>query len=239
MRYVNAWRPFGLIIGALGAGVILGLVVSLFSCRASGILTGPKEEAYLILAATLYTQGETLEAMKVYLNSYAPRDASEAMLRLADKYERSGERKKLQQARDLRLLAESLKFGRDLEPVRQTQATTTPASPEPIITASNVTTSGAQSPAQSKPTTSEPPPTRTPTAPLSGRAVARPASGGAIMREQPSTKAAWVASLQNGTPVEIIRVVEGEAVDPAENRWYLVKANDKTGYVYFKLIAGE
>lgn len=59
------------------------------------------------------------------------------------------------------------------------------------------------------------------------------------MREQPNTKSAMLGSLPNGTKVEIVRVVEGEAVDPAENRWYLVKVENKAGYVYFKLIAGE
>jgi Bacterial SH3 domain len=59
------------------------------------------------------------------------------------------------------------------------------------------------------------------------------------MRDQPSTKGVMVGSLPNGTKVDIVRVVEGEAIDPAEDRWYLVKFEIKTGYVYFKLLAAE
>ncbi len=48
-----------------------------------------------------------------------------------------------------------------------------------------------------------------------------------------------VGSLSYGAKVEIVRVVEGEAVDPVENRWYLVKSENKTGFIYFKLLAAE
>lgn len=242
MSYVDKWRPFGLLVAVLLSGFLLGIVVSLFSCSSSGTLTGAKEESYLVLAATLYGQGESLGAMKVYLNSFGPRDPATAMLQIADKYEKSGDRKKQQQARDLRQLGEALKEGREPEGMRTGSLTEAPRQTTPIASPTGPTPLEPQASALAQqPTaiaTPAPAADSTPT-PISGRGVARPASGGAVMREQPSTKAPWIASLQNGAQVEIIRVVEGEAVDSSEPRWYLVKAGDKTGYVYFKLIAAE
>ncbi|MBI2955598.1 MAG: SH3 domain-containing protein [Chloroflexi bacterium] len=243
VRVGNTWRPFGLVVGAVLSGLLLGIIIGLFSCNSSGTLSGTKEESYLVLAATLYGQGESLGAMKVYLKSFGPRDPGAAMLQLADKYEKSNDRKKEQQARDLRQLGESLKLGREVQPV-QASATGSQApgvTPTPPAPPSQPTS--AAKPAAPTPTTAPAPqPTFTsgpaPTA-LSGQGVARPSNGGAIMREQPSTTSAMVGSLANGQKVEIVRVVEGEAVDTTERRWYLVKFGDKTGYVYFKLIASE
>ena len=244
VTYANNLRPFGLVIGSILSGLVLGILITLVSCGSSGTLSGAKEESYLVLAATLYSQGESLGAMKVYLNSLAPRDPATVLLQLADKYDKSNDRKKQQQAKDIRQLAEALKMGRDPDPLASMASN--PLTQTETITVPNQspqTSPAAQpsTPAQVAPP--PPPPTPTPNATppaLSGKGVARPASGGgAIMREQPNTKSAWVASLPNGTPVEIIKVVQGEAVDTAESRWYLVKAQNKTEYVYFKLIAGE
>ena len=244
VTYVDSWRPFALLGGALLGGLIIGLVITLYSCSPSGVLRGSREDSYLVLAATLYGEGESLEAMKVYLNSYAPRDPASAMLQLADRYEKSSDRKKQQQAKDLRQLGEALKLGREPAASRPTVASNIAPGVSPTTT--TATQLSVPSPAAGAPAASSvvtpPPPTPTtgpgPTSPaLSGRAVARPSgSGGAIMRQQPNTKSAWVGSLPNGTKVEIIRVVQGEAVDPAESRWYEVKFENKTGYVYFKLI---
>jgi hypothetical protein len=208
-------------------------------------LNASKEESYLVLAATLYSQGESLGAMKVYLNSFAPRDPSDAMVQLAQKYENSGDRKKQQQAKDLKQLGEALRMGREPEPVTTPTAIVQASvdaipSPTPLPVAP---TAPAVAKAVTPPTATpaaQPTQTSAPSAPLTGRGVARPSgANGAIMREQPNTKSAMIGSLANGTNVEIVSVTQGEAVDSAENRWYLVKHENKTGYVYFKLIAGE
>lgn len=45
-----------------------------------------------------------------------------------------------------------------------------------------------------------------------------------------------VAYLGHGAPVEVLEVVEGQAIDETEPRWYLIRFDGQTGYVYFKLI---
>lgn len=57
-----------------------------------------------------------------------------------------------------------------------------------------------------------------------------------MLREQPSTKSKSLAGIPTGTRVEILRIVQGEAIDPVEPRWYEVRYSGMTGYVYFKLI---
>lgn len=60
---------------------------------------------------------------------------------------------------------------------------------------------------------------------------------GANIRAEPKSNSALVTSLPVGTKVEILNIVEGEAVDGSEKRWYHIRwAGDKTGYVYFKLL---
>jgi len=114
------------------------------------------------------------------------------------------------------------------------------ATPRPIHTptppqANNTT------PAPSTATT--PVSTASPTQPAStpvvtGTGVARPVGeNAAVLREEASTTSRAIASIPTGTRVEILKIVQGEAIDPVEPRWYWVKYGDKTGYVYFKLIA--
>lgn len=233
-------------IGSVLSGLVLGTLITLVSCGSTTSLSGTREEAYLSLAATLYGQGESLTAMKVYLNSYAPRDPATALLQLAEKYEQSSDRKKQQQVRDLKRLGEALKMGRDPEagalpassPVTAAQPIVSNPSASPQVLASSPPNPNPL--AQAQPAPSPTPVQSTTPTPISNKGVARPSGGnGAIMREQPTTKSAWIASLPNGAAVEILKVVDGEAVDSAEPRWYLVKAGNKTGYVYFKLIAAE
>ncbi len=245
---VDRWKPFGLVIGVLVTGLFLGLVIGLQSCAPSNVLTGAKEESYLALASTLYSQGESIEAMKVYLNSLGSHEPSVAILQLADKYERSDDRKKQQQSRDLRQLGDALRIGREPaapREVAESTATPAPVLPTPPSTATAARPSEPVTQTQSTQTPAKPTPVPTPitavppaAATLPSKGVARPASGGgAILRTQPSTKSEWAGSLSNGAEVDIVKIVEGEAVDPAEPRWYLVKYQNLSGYVYFKLIA--
>jgi hypothetical protein len=71
-----------------------------------------------------------------------------------------------------------------------------------------------------------------------GYGTAIPAYGGAaVMREEPSTEAEAVGSIALDERVLVIRVVEGEAIDPVESRWWEVEYAGVRGFVYYKLIS--
>ena len=71
-----------------------------------------------------------------------------------------------------------------------------------------------------------------------------PASGtiltAARLRSQPTTDSEQLGVLPEGATVRIKNILDGEAVDPVEPRWYHVTYEDLEGYVYYSLIsAGE
>ncbi len=84
------------------------------------------------------------------------------------------------------------------------------------------------------PTTAVPPSSPTPTP----RPATITSSGGegAVLRKEPTTGSDALANLSHGTPVEVLQVVNGEAIDETEPRWYKIRYGGLTGYVYFKLI---
>jgi hypothetical protein len=57
------------------------------------------------------------------------------------------------------------------------------------------------------------------------------------MRDKPSTEAEAVGSIALDEQVLVIRVVEGEAIDPVESRWWEVEYAGVRGFVYYKLIS--
>jgi uncharacterized protein YgiM (DUF1202 family) len=56
--------------------------------------------------------------------------------------------------------------------------------------------------------------------------------GHANMRSRPSTEVAVLSKISNGTSVEII----GETTNSSGQRWYEVKVNDQTGWVFSELL---
>lgn len=240
VHFADKWRPFGLVAGVSAVGLLLGIVVGLFACSPGGRLTGAKEERYYVLAARLYSQGESLDATKAYLAPLASQDLSAILMALADKYGSSSDENRRSEAQDLRRLGEALRPGEGLlsSLERVPLPSVAPLIGQPSASGeSNISTTPTASPTPTPvPATPTPPGPQRP-APISGIGVAKPAGGGgAILREQPSTTSAWIASVPTGAKVEVLRVVEGEAVDPVEPRWYQVKYAGKTGYLYFKLI---
>lgn len=82
-----------------------------------------------------------------------------------------------------------------------------------------------------------PAPTRTPNPDALGYGTAVPAYGGAaVIRAAPNTEAEAVGSIPLEEQVLVIRIVEGEAIDPVESRWWEVEYGDVHGFVYHKLI---
>ncbi len=62
-------------------------------------------------------------------------------------------------------------------------------------------------------------------------------SGGANLRSRPTTGASVLVVLANEEQVEILDVVEGEAVDGVDSRWYRVESGQVEGYVYRSSLA--
>lgn len=240
VHLADKWRPFGLVAGVSAVGLILGIVVGLFACSPGGRLTGAKEERYYVLAAKLYSQGESLDATKAYLAPLTSQDLSAVLTALADKYDSSSDEDRRSEAHDLRRLGEALHSSQGLlsSLERVPLPSATPLISQPAASGeSNISTTPTVSPTPAPvPATPTSPAPQRPE-PINGIGVAKPAGGGgAILREQPSTKSAWIASVPTGAKVEVLKVVEGEAVDPVEPRWYQVKYAGKIGYLYFKLI---
>jgi len=243
--FVAAWRSFALVAGVSLLGILLGIVVGLFAFRPAGVLSAAEEERYYVLASKLYAQGESLDSMKAYLSAAGSRDIASTVERLASKYEQSGDGAKRAEAADLRQMAEALRtspgvlssVGRAPTPSDVRLASQSPVNPDAPLSAQPVST-----PALPQAVTT-PAPEPTPTTSSirqSTTGVAQPAGGGgAVLREQPSTKSKAVAGIPNGEKVEILEIVQGEAIDPVEPRWYHIRFGEKTGYVYFKLIVPQ
>jgi Bacterial SH3 domain len=115
--------------------------------------------------------------------------------------------------------------------------------PVPIVVATPVPTEAAPSV-----TTPAPPPAAAPAAPTAKPTVTRPTATQntatikspdrqpVFYRKQPQAKATAVGTLPYGTKVTILGVVQGQAVDPGESRWYKIAVNGHEGYVYAKYV---
>lgn len=85
--------------------------------------------------------------------------------------------------------------------------------------------------------TQRPAPTPTLKPSYLGYGTAVPAYGGAaVIREEPTTEAEALGSIPLDGRVLVIRLVEGEAIDPVEPRWWEVDYEGVRGFVYYKLI---
>lgn len=129
-----------------------------------------------------------------------------------------------------------------LAPATPTATPTPPASPTPTVVAAP-----ASSPTPTLVPTPTPrpapwatpparPATPTPSAPA-WPAISRPAYGGAaVIRAAPTTAAEAVGAIPLGETVEVLGIVQGEAIDPAEPRWFRVRYRGTEGFVYGKLL---
>lgn len=259
------WQTMLPVLAALIIGGIAGLILGaqFFNpIRASGNVNS---EACLVLASELYGQGEGIEVVQEHLRALGYENAAPALERLADDYEASGELPKKRLSTELRQLAAALTSSGSeaaspaaiamASPPSTPLAASPTAAPQPTRSATPTPTEAAQSPtsvAIASPTqpaiatpTQRTEPTVLPTAtqwPSEPTQTTRPAhitsSGGqgAIMREQPTTNSDIVDYLSHGDAVEVLDIVDGEAIDETEPRWYHIKSGNLTGYVYFKLI---
>lgn len=114
---------------------------------------------------------------------------------------------------------------------RPTQAPAPTQAPEPA------TATATAAPPKPTATNTPRPPAPTPTPQGLGWGTAVPAYGGAaVIRAEPNSQSAAIASIPLGDRVYVFRLVEGEAIDPVESRWWEVNYQGIRGFVYYKLI---
>ena len=237
------WLQGTTLAAALAVGVLAGLMVGTRACTPAAP-PGVQEDEYLVLLATLYSHGESLDSIRSRLNSIGYDNAAEALASLSEEYAVSKDRKQQRQAEDLRQLADAL-LGEVAIPTLAARATATPTGVAGEATAAGpaaVTPSvqAAEAPPTSQPAASAAPTaTSSPAPPPSGRGVIQTSDGtSARLRTQPTVQTTdnVIAGLPPGTEVELLELVEGDPIDPAESRWYKVKHGEFTGYVYYKLV---
>lgn len=254
------WQTLVPVLAALLIGGVLGLIGGAQIFGNTAAASNVSSEACLVLASELYRQGESLTVVQEHLQALGYENAGSSLAKLADEYESSGDLRKKRISADLRQLAEALTSDAR---ATSTPIMVAASSPQPTTTRHSPTTTPTTAPAPPTPTrkptappTSTPKPTSVvkPTAvpteapPVPTRPPAEPtpevrpatitSSGGegAIVRSKPTMESTAVAYLGHGAPVEVLQVVEGQAIDETEPRWYLIRFNGQTGYVYFKLI---
>ena len=243
------WKP-SLVFVVLAAGLLLGVALGLrgrfFNQTAS------LEEHYMLLVSDLYAQGVPLTTVRDRLLSLGYKNPSVAVLSVADQLANSNDTIKRQEADQLHQFAEALVADTgsssassvSIQPVPTSPPVTTPASLTPVAGSAAVSTPAAQTPTPSpspeatanpaESVGSAPPPQ---SAAAQGSGVVQTSDRQpALVRRNPTQKSPAVAIVPFGTKVQILGIVQGEAIDPTEARWYHISYNGHVGYVYYKLI---
>jgi hypothetical protein len=236
------WQTALPIVAALVVGAIVGLVLGAQFFGTAKASENVSSQTCLILASELFRQGESIEVVQEHLTALGYNNAAPTVLKLADDYAALDEPLKKRQSVDLRQLGEALLVAADrtgtpgvIAPTAQT--TRTPARTTPLATATKAKTAAptaapTQAAAAPTSTTVTQPPADTP---QQGHITSTDRSG-AKMRKDPTTTSEIVAYLNDGDQVQVLGIVEGEAIDPVEPRWYKVQRNSTIGYIYFKLV---
>jgi hypothetical protein len=261
------WQAYLPVTAALVVGIILGVVLGAQFFSPSTVSGNTDNEACLVLASELYHQGESLDIVREHLQALGYDNAAPTLLKLADEYDRSEDLRKSRFSADLRQLGNALLTDGQKIITPAVIAMTTPIStatvkpantpagstnteqptstPESVIEPTEEPAiEPTEEPVTSPPTATPPPvPTQDSDPTSEGDDTLGPAtitsSGGegAIMRDEPSSNASIVAYLGHGTQVEALEIVNGEAIDETEPRWYHIKHGTQRGYVYYKLLA--
>lgn len=247
----DRWKPSGPVI-VLALGVVVGSFLGM-----RGRLTdqsATRQEHYMLLASDLYAQGAPLPDIRNRLVGVGFVSPSDSVLQMANQLATSHDKVQQQEGDQLHQFAEALVSGSDsqvaLTPIATAEATTVPtatASPDtPTATVAPAESTPAQAAAATPVPAAAPPPAPTATAapPPPAQAVVSSGKGvihtsdhkPATLRKDPTTKSVAVAALPYGSTVQILGVVQGEAAEPGEARWYHVKAGTHQGYVYVKLV---
>lgn len=248
-------------IGAALIGLVIGVLLGtrIFATPVSQTLTAAQQE-YIVMVSTLfnyanpnYNDDYVAQRLRVLgsLASVAPSIES-----LAKQYRASGDTAKQQEANGLDRLAANISArvtsGHDVTPPPplnsgSQQATRVAQQPQPSVT---INPTGVVKPNITPASPNNPPPAQTPAAnqpggqtPAANQPGSTPKTGtlvssgpGINVRSGPNQSSGVIRSLPAGTKVEILQIVDGEAVNGTEKRWYQIKAGTLTGYVYYTLV---
>lgn len=216
----------------------------------------PKVENYVLLAYTLYTQGESPTAIRDRLTQAGIAKPGEVVSDIAVRYATSRDKKLIQQATALdtfgKILTNPESF---ITPTPM--PTETPPPPTPTLTPigsvvsptrvptspSAVVASAVNSPPPVAVVPSAPTPTPVPIAPQPGAPTTFPAranisveAGATNLRREPNTTSPSVARLGGGVQVDVLEPIRGQEVEPNNSRWYRVRFGSQIGYVWGKLL---
>ena len=241
------------------------VVIVLFVVGASvGLMIGPrfapgldpKVENYVLLAYTLYTQGENPTAIRDRLTQAGIAKPGDVVSDIAVRYATSRDKKLNQQAIALdtfgKILTNPESF---ITPTPQ--PTETPLPPTSTPTPLGLSLSPPRVPATplivAPPVVSNAPATAIPVAPAptpapataaqSGGPASYPAratisndAGPSNLRREPNTTSPSVARLGGGAQVDVLEPIRGQEVEPNNSRWYRVRFGSQTGYIWGKLL---
>jgi hypothetical protein len=235
------WLRGGLFAVILVAGALIGLLAGTRAC-APAVAPSVREESYLVLLSTLYSRGESIDSIRGRLNGIGYDNAAQALIDLADKYDASKDRKQQLQAEELRQLADQL-LNEGTPPTLAAGATKAATQSPTRVAGGQATTTPSLEATPIPQTTTQPSGTATaapdssPSPPPTKGTIQTSDGTPANLRTQPSTQGSEIIEgINPGTEVDVLQVVDGEAIDPSENRWFKVKHGEFIGYVYYKLV---
>lgn len=245
-----------LMVGALIIGVVVGLIAvpRLFSGSDGRV------ENYVLLASSLYSQGESPVLLRDRLLSVGITQPASTVLSMAQRFSTSRDTKQQHQAESLEA------FGKVLLDPEAAVVSPTPRPQEPPVVvetnpaltpipsvgtgtppaASNVAAGATGTPPAGTPASGTPAATptvvvvgaSTPAAPggIQRGKIKPPDGGSARLRTEPSQTSAAVLLIPNAAPVEILETVRGQSIE-GESRWLRVRYGNRTGYLWSGLVA--
>lgn len=237
----SRWKPSVALVVLL-VGILVGLVVNLPAVLYARSAT--LDDAYLVLSATLFRQGESVDALRDRMRDTGFVDPPTAVSHLATRYSESRDSTLQSQASLLQSFSEAMGRAQSVQAPAAGQVNVSPvttaavpaaqqeqvqeiAANEPIVIGTPIVSRSA-TPLTSVIITPEP------LIPASGTILTA-----ARLRSQPTTDSEQLAVLPEGVTVSIKNILEGEAVEAVEPRWYHVTFEDLEGYVYYSLISAN
>ncbi|HUE75222.1 MAG TPA: SH3 domain-containing protein [Chloroflexota bacterium] len=225
--------PLWLVV--LGGGLILGVLLGSQVLRPG---VDDRDDAFLVMAATLFSQGESVPVLNERLIAVGFPQPMVSVSQAGEAFSNSSIRWKQRQADTLTKLGKSLGESSPA-PVTLIGPVANTSAPGATPGATSTTPDADSTPAALGQTVVGPSITGavpSALAPTKGR-VSPSGGGSARLREKPNVASKDLQIVPFGAPVEIIDTVQGQAVEPNESRWYQVKYGSLTGYIYFKLVA--
>lgn len=235
----SRWKPSVALL-VLVVGILVGLVVNLPA--ALNARSATLDDAYLVLSATLFRQGESVDALRDRMRDTGFVDPPTAVSHLATRYSESRDSTLQSQATLLQSFSQAMDRAPSVQAPVVGQESVSPATSVQAPAAQD-----AQEVASNEPIVIGTPIVARNATPLTSVIITPerliPESGtvltAARLRSQPTTNSEQLGVLPEGATVSIKNILEGEAVEAVEPRWYHVTYEDLEGYVYYTLISAN